>query len=288
MIAAGCEDGTIQVWHQDVLLGIRNGSNTSNVFPSHQGPVVGLAWNGGPVLASAGVDHKIRLASAVDGQVLHTLQVGQIVRALALSPDGQFLGSAGDDLVVHLWEVETGKSVADLAGHTDWVLCLVFSPDGKELASAGYDGMIRLWDVPAGKKMREFRAAPPPPPRVEPEPLIVWSLAFSPDGKELGAGTADGLIHLLNVADGKVVRSLPGHASAVTGLQFHPGGALLASASKDRTVRLWNPANGQPFKVLEGHEAWVQGITFLNHGTRLASVGADRAVRIWDLNPPLK
>jgi WD40 repeat protein len=287
-IAAGCEDGTIQLWHQDVLLGIRNGSNTSNVFPGHQGPVISLAWNGGPVLASAGVDHKIQLLSVVDGQILRSLPAGQIVRTLAMSPDGRILAGAGDDRTIHFWQVDTGKSSADMPGHTDWVLCLAFSPDGKQLASAGYDGIIRLWDNQTAKKLREFQAGPPPAPKTIPEPVIVWSLAFSPDGKELAAGTADGGIHLHNPADGKLVRSLAGHGSAVTGLQFHPGGTILASASKDRTVRLWNPVNAQPFKVLEGHEAWVQGVTFLSQGTRLASVGADQTVRIWDLNPPLK
>jgi WD40 repeat protein len=87
----------------------------------------------------------------------------------------------------------------------------------------------------------------------------------------------------VNVADGKTVRTLPGHASAVTGLAFHPSGTVLASSSKDRTIRLWNPANPQPLKVLEGHSAWVEGVTFIHQGTRLASVGADQTVRIWDL-----
>ena len=287
-IAAACEDGSIQLWHRDVLLGFRNGNSTCNVLRGHQGPVVALAWNGGPVLASAGVDHRILLWSARDGRVLHTLPAGQTVRALALSPDGRLLASAGDDPVVQLWEVQTGKAGAQLPGHTDWVLCLAFRPDGKELASAGYDGVIRLWDVAAGKKLRDLSAAPPPPPKTAPEPVIVWSLAYRPDGKELAAGTADGVIHLLSPADGKVLRSLPGHGSAVTGLHYHPGGAVLASASRDRTLRLWNPAGGQPLKVLEGHEAWVQGVAFLERGTRLASVGADRTVRLWDLTPPAK
>jgi WD40 repeat protein len=285
MVAVGCEEGSVQLWQRDVLLGIRNGSNTGNVLHGHHGPITSLAWNGSPVLASAGVDHKIVLWSMTDGRALHTLPVGQIIRALAMSPDGRLLASAGDDLAVQLWQVETGKPAAVLPGPRDWVLCLTFSPDGSQLAAAGYDGVIRLWDMPAGKKRRDVSAAPPPPPKTTPEPVIVWSLAFSPDGKQVAAGTAEGVIHLLNLADGKVVRSLQGHTSAVTGVQFHPGGTLLASSSKDRTVRLWNLTNGQPFKVLEGHGAWVQGVAFVAQGTRLVSAGADQTVRIWDLNP---
>jgi WD40 repeat protein len=283
LIFAACEDDTIQCWQRDVLLGIRGGSGTCNVLRGHKGAILSLAWNGGPVLASAGIDQRILLWSVADGRVLRTLPAEQIVRALALSPDGALLASAGDDPAIHLWQTDTGKHTAKLPGHTDWVLCLAFSPDGKQLASAGYDGTIRLWEPGGGKKLRDLKVDLKLPPKTMPEPVIYWSLAFSPDGKELAAGTAEGPIHVFTVADGKTARTLTGHTSAVTGLQYHPGGTLLASASKDRTLRLWNPANGQLFKALEGHDAWVQGMTFVAQGTRLASVGADRTVRLWDL-----
>src|SRR5438105_4654962 len=51
-VAAACEDGTVQFWHKDTLFGARSGSGSANVLRGHDGPVTGLAWNGGPVLAS--------------------------------------------------------------------------------------------------------------------------------------------------------------------------------------------------------------------------------------------
>src|SRR5215510_6788711 len=44
MVAAACERHTIQLWHKDVLLGIRAGNNTAQVLRGHQGPVLALAW----------------------------------------------------------------------------------------------------------------------------------------------------------------------------------------------------------------------------------------------------
>jgi WD40 repeat protein len=280
IVAAACETGTIHYWGPDVVRGIRVGEGAPDCLHAHQGPVTALAWNGGPVLASAGADQKLLLWSMPDGAQLHSLTPTGTVRALALSPDGKILASAGDDAAVQLWDPAAGKPLSKLVGHSDWLLCLAFSPDGKLLASGGYDGTVRLWDVATSKKLLDIVARPPMPPDAS---NTVMAVAFAPDSKLLAAGGTDAQVHLFNVADGKLARSLPGHTSSVTALAFHPGGALLASASKDRTVRLWVPANGQMIKALEGHTAWVEGVAFLLQGTRLASVGADQTVRLWDL-----
>lgn len=282
-VAAGCERDSIQTWNKDVLLSIRMGSGTGSIIKGHQGAVIALAWRGGPILASAGYDHKILFWNMTDGKIINTATTSGALKALAMSPDGKTLASAGEDMVVQLWDVASAKPTAKFADHKDWILCLAFSQDGKQLASGAFDGTVCLWDVAGAKKLASLPAPPNPLPKTLPDPIPAQALAFSPDGKTLLLGGADGNIQLINLADGKIVRALPGHTSAITGLAFHPSGNVLASSSKDRTLRLWNPANPQPLKVLEGHTAWVEGVTFIREGTRLASVSADQTVRIWDL-----
>jgi WD40 repeat protein len=286
IVAAACEGGTIRLWHKDVLMGVRSGGDTPDVLKGHAGPVIALAWNGGSLLASAGADRKVLLWDLAGQRVVQTLTGIGMVRALAMSPDGKLLAGAGDDPTIQLWDPATGKPIGRLEGHTDWVLCLTFSPDGKWLASGGYDGTVRLWDVAGRKKLRDIPAHAATPPNAPPPPAItVLALAFSPDAKLLAIGGTDMQIHLVNPADGKLLRSIPGHTSSVAAVAFHPSGAVLASGGKDGTVRLWTPANGQALKSLEGHTAWVQGVAFFAQGTRLASVGADQTVRLWDLTP---
>ncbi len=289
ILAAACENRAIQCWRKDVAFGVRVGDGSPHVLQGHPGPVTALAWPGGHVLASAGVEPQVLLWEMPGDKLLHTLTTGSKVRALAMSPDGKLVAAGSEDGGGQLWDVATGKVGAKLTGHTDWVLALTFSADGKQLASGGYDGTVRLWDVTTGTKARDVPAAPPAPPNTPPLPSnTVLALAFSPDGKQLAIGGTDAQVYLFTTADSKVVRSLPGHTSSVTALLFHPSGALLVSGSKDRTLRLWNPANGQPIKTLEGHTGWVEGATFLAQGTRLASVGADRTVKLWDLTAPPK
>ncbi len=287
LLAVGCERGTILSWDADVGMGVRSASGAPHRFQAHQGPLTALAWSG-TVLASAGADQKVYLWTVPGFHALHTLTPGGVVRALALAPDAKLLATGSDNGSIQLWAVATGKPTMRLEGHSDWIAALAFRDDGRQLASGSYDGTVRLWDLLSGELLLTLRPAPAAPANAAaPEPpslhQAVLAVAFSPDHKELAAGTNDGRIPFFTLADGKQARVLTGHTSAVTGLAYHPGGQFLASSSKDRTVRLWNPTNPQPLKVLEGHASWVQGVAFLAHGTRLASVSVDQTMRLWDL-----
>ncbi|HZY85319.1 MAG TPA: hypothetical protein VFE78_10845, partial [Gemmataceae bacterium] len=50
------------------------------------------------------------------------------LRAVAVSPDGRTVASAGDDWAVKVWDLATGQVVHSLAAHTEMVSGLTFSP----------------------------------------------------------------------------------------------------------------------------------------------------------------
>lgn len=280
LVAVACEQDAIDVFRKDALHGVKDAK--PQAWKGHQGPVVAVAYHGGPVLASAGADKKVIFWKAPEGKMLHTIAAPARVHCLAMSRDGKWLAAGGDDGVVQLWDVPGAKPAVKLSGHADWVLCLAFNSDGKQLASGAIDGTIRLWDVPGGAKVAGLPVKTPLPPKA------VHSLAFAPDGKGLLYGGADGAVQYVNLQDGKTIRTFAGHTGPVTAIRFHPSGNLLATASKDRTVMLWNPTQPQPLKKLEGHTAWVEGLAFIDQGQRLASAGADRTLRVWDLTEPKK
>jgi WD40 repeat protein len=288
LLVAGCENGTLRAFKKDTLAAFKVGTGKPDVWKGHLGPVLAVAWTGGPFLVSVGADKKINFWKMPEGKMAQSASVDIRVRAAAMSSDGKSLATAGESDVIQLWDVVAGKPTTKLTDKMDWTLCVAFSADGKQLLSGDYLGVVRLWDVAGAKKVAELPAKPVPAPKTPPDPISATSVAFAPDGKTVVLGTADGPIHFINLPDGKIIRTLVGHTAVVTGIVFHPTGTLMATCSKDRTIKLWNPAAAAPLKSLDGHNAWIEGISFIEHGTKLATVSADQTLRIWDLAEPPK
>jgi WD40 repeat protein len=109
----------------------------------------------------------------------------------------------------------------------------------------------------------------------------VTSVAFSPDGKLLAAGIADGTVVLQDATTGRRLAVLRGHKAAVESVAFSPDGATLASGSLDNSVILWDVASRRPLRTLSGH-SWVNAVAFSSDGKLLASANIDHTVTIWD------
>jgi WD40 repeat protein len=116
-------------------------------------------------------------------------------------------------------------------------------------------------------------------------PAWVRTVAFSPDGKLLAAGTGEpqkpGMAVVWDVATRRP-RFTHREKTGIGGVAFSPDGKLLASASYDAVVRLWDPATGGE-RTLEGHHQGINTIAFAPDGLTLASGAYDTTVRLWDL-----
>lgn len=109
----------------------------------------------------------------------------------------------------------------------------------------------------------------------------VWSVQFSPDGKLLATGMANGTVTILDADSGQQLLSHRPHDGEVGSIAFSPSGTL-ATAGWDGAVRLWeSPLSDQPSSLLP-HQGAVTSIAFNGDGTRLATASADGRVRTWD------
>jgi WD40 repeat protein len=79
------------------------------------------------------------------------------IRAVAVSPDGKLVASAGNDRLVKLWSVADGSLVQELRGHESQVYNVAFHPDGKGLVTGDHKCNLIHWEVADGKMARQFK-----------------------------------------------------------------------------------------------------------------------------------
>ena len=113
---------------------------------------------------------------------------------------------------------------------------------------------------------------------------IVVSVAFSPDGKFLATGHANGEIRLWEVAEGKQLTIYRGHGDRVKSVAYSPDGKTLASCSFDETVKLWDISTGDCLQTLQGHSDQVNSVAYSLDGKTLASGSSDKTIKLWDIS----
>ncbi|WP_433615122.1 Hsp70 family protein [Dactylosporangium sp. CA-139114] len=161
------------------------------------GAVTAAAFNPGAEdaadVALAGTAPAPVVYSSADGarQPLDaTVTHGDTVRALAYSPGGYPLATAGADGDVLLWPGEAGVVAARLAGDRTPVNAVAFSRDGSVLAVAGDDQRVHLWNPVTYARLRSYDQAGSP----------IDALAFSPkDATRLATGSRDGVVRVWDV-----------------------------------------------------------------------------------------
>ncbi len=205
------------------------------------------------------------------------------IQALAYTPDGRMLVSAGDDATVRLWDVRIGGEIAQHHAHSQGVQALCVSPDGASVVTGGHDKQVMLWELASDNWISLFA-------RFE---YTINALAFSPDGLYLACGSdrsaTDGrqlatlLLREMNTTVERVLEAPESISAGVWSLAFHPDSdALMVGWGNGTTDLLEVPAGDRITQLPRG--AAVHALAFSPDGALLATLPG-RGVRVWDVRP---
>ncbi len=195
-------------------------------------------------------------------------------------------------LSYEIWNVESRTMVCELEIPFDQVdlperlqtlPVMAMSAAGTLLAASPVlpDGSptIALWNVSQRRLIRQW-------------PMKARSIAFSPDGKLMAVGDAEGQIQLWAVATGEVIVELASDSVSITALGFgrdvfHTAGPdtipwLLATGDAGGTVTVWDLNRRIPRSYSRGSQHHIYRVEFSPDGVTLASCGR-YLVRLWDV-----
>ncbi|MEW6581126.1 MAG: protein kinase [Chloroflexota bacterium] len=216
------------------------------------------------------------------------------VRAVAFSPDGRLLLSAGcaqaapengqctrGELI--LWDVAGGTLQRRWESHAAWINAVAFDPIPNEdestvAVSASADGILIAWNVLTGQEVY----------RLEGHTGAVNDVAFVPGEHALLSASDDSTAILWDAESGGLIQRLEGHTARVNTVAVSPDGTKAATASEDHLIIEWDidpdsPTFGEAIQRFEGHGSGVIGAVYALDGTTILSNSPDLSFRLWDV-----
>jgi WD40 repeat protein len=159
------------------------------------------------------------------------------IRNLALSPNGRFIASSGQDGTVKIWDVAGGQEVRTLTGYgmlgADW---LGFSPDSQRLITAEMGNGVKVMEVNSGREILTVGS------------LMSVNAAVSGDGRIVVAQDmkdktsksdrlfgSERVLAVIDLGTGQRIWTLP-NAEAQTPLALNADGTILLTLKTDTSA----------------------------------------------------
>jgi hypothetical protein len=235
---------------------------------------------GGSQVAVSTPNNQILLLDSQTGEILHRLRGHGPCQlwALAVSRNGQFILSGGDDKQVVLWDREAQIILRRFEGHDASIKRVAFSSRKGRIVSASDDDTVRTWDMRSGVEVARFA--------VRCDGRTINATAFSADGRWFLNGRRDGHLELYDVTEGTLKKRWQAHQDTVCSVAFSADGTAALSGGDDRRLRCWSLDSYQMRADIHCEQP-PELVTFLPDRPQVLSTDASAVIVLWDAGGPL-
>jgi WD40 repeat protein len=210
----------------------------------------------------------------------------ELIERLAYSADGAQIAAINSDVVLQVWDVETGR-VKKSGRSKKPATAVALSPGINDIGIASFDGAVEIWDYKTGMIKQALIGTVESRRSLSVDNLVVSatkvsSLSFSPDGQLIAsAGEA---LKLWDVRAALEMNRLTDPDGEISSAAYSPDGKVIATAGQKGKVRIWDSVSGSITRSVAAHDSEVNTIAFSRDGRLLASAGADRRVKVWNVD----
>ncbi len=313
LVTTGCEDFGVRIWDA-------SSGQMVQMLLSHSSPITSVAFSpDGNIIATCSFDTDALLWNVLNGQIIRVFHGhGGALCDVMFSPDGKYIVTRSDDRTVRVWDVATGGIVALFVGDANWMKGLAFSPDSKQIA-IGSSNEITIWDRDSEQIVatlepdqnalsdleanlvedyinigsdeivyRDIRSGEIFSAYPEPERMQPMSIAFSPDGQLVSAGSYQS-VYFWDI--GQHDFSHPFSAryfssdtmyNNVSGTVFSSDGKLVALI-RDEKVTVFQVQHMYMILVC-GHSAPVTSVAYTFDCKKIVTGSSDGTARIWKVS----
>ena len=231
-------------------------------------------WNAsnGAIIAvlSQSKDTFLRASLSFDGRKVLTLSAPEVL----LNGVPTISAVPGTRMTAMVWDVVTGKPLAQLVGHTGLITTVQFSPNGQEILTAGVDDTLRLWNSATGEMLATIPA----------DVGGVNEATYSPDGYQIVAAGNNKAARVWNRTYAQLIARLS-HGVPIYDAAFTSRAVELVTAGNDG-ARVWNIATGKPGCLIRARDNGLEDqyvtATFLPDGLRIMTASTDAFARLWN------
>ncbi|MBN1582958.1 MAG: hypothetical protein JXA89_19775 [Anaerolineae bacterium] len=241
----------------------------------HKAPITSLEFGSDGSLVVLDETGRLVFWQTREQVQLRTCQVGEGVRLLTPSLDGEWMAWARGR-TVELWKASSCEHAYTLEGYDSDIIRIEFSPDSNVLG-AGSVNQVQLWRVPDGSSLRSFETE-----------SGIWDIHWNQEVARVAVvKRANHKISVYDVASDaqlQILAELKDYSAKMSSLRFSRDGSVLVAADEYGVIHVWDVTTGNSMRRLEGHRYSGTDLVFSPDGSVLVSSNRwDGTVRMWGL-----
>ncbi len=237
------------------------------------------------------------------------------INSLHVSPDGKWVASGGNDKLVKIMDLSSGKEFRTFHGNDGRVNYIRFSPNSKFLGAMINSNELKIWDISNGKLIRSIPASGSIPKfefsqdgeevyfvneynqiakvkwqsSADPTSLVtdgIVRIQLSADKKSIFYLDYKGGLTQISIADGSVLQTKTLFDKFVypfAEMSIDHKGEFLAVAFNDKKVRIYKTSDLSLHTTFNNFKALVTALTFDQQSQTLITTQHDNQVRTWNV-----